>query len=54
LEAAIQDAAPDATSIVVEETGAAVAGAGFVSLAQLQGGASMAALSAGRAHRSGD
>jgi len=54
LEVAVQDAAPDATSIVVEETGAAVAGSGFVSLAQLQSGTAMAALSAGRAHRGGD
>jgi Fe-S cluster biogenesis protein NfuA len=36
LEAAVQHAAPDATSIVVEETGAALAQSGFVSVAQLQ------------------
>lgn len=38
LEAAIRDAAPDAASIVVEEMGAEMAGAGFVSVAQLLGG----------------
>lgn len=54
LEATVQDAAPDATSIVVEETGAAVTGSGFVSLAQLQSGAAMAGFSDGRAQRSGD
>ncbi|NDQ57025.1 MAG: NifU family protein [Acidipila sp.] len=54
LEAAIQDAAPDAQSIVVEETGAALTRSGFVPLAQLQSGAAMAALSAGHAQRSGD
>ena len=54
LEAAIQDAAPDAQSIVVEETGAALARSGFVPLAQLESGAAMAVLSAGRAQRSGD
>ena len=54
LEAAIQNAAPDATSIVVEETGAALTRSGFVPLAQLESGAAMAALSAGHAQRSGD
>jgi hypothetical protein len=52
LEAAIQDAAPDAPSIAIEETGAAQAG--FVSLAQLQGGQSISSSSAARAQRSGD
>ena len=44
LEAAIQNAAPDAASIVVEETGAALTRSGFVSVAQLASGKSMAAL----------
>jgi Fe-S cluster biogenesis protein NfuA len=54
LEAALQDAAPDAASIVVEETGAALTGSGFVSLAQLENGQGMAALSVARTQRSGD
>lgn len=54
LEAAIQNAAPDATSIVVEETGASLTQSGFVSVSQLEGGKAMAAFSAGRAQRSGD
>jgi Fe-S cluster biogenesis protein NfuA len=54
LEAAIQDAAPDATSIVVEETSTSVKLSGFVSVAQLESGLTMAAWSAGRAQRSGD
>jgi Fe-S cluster biogenesis protein NfuA len=56
LEAAIQDAAPDATSIVVEETGAGLTRSGFVSVAQLESGQAMAALSAVRTQtqRSGD
>jgi Fe-S cluster biogenesis protein NfuA len=53
VEAALQDAAPDATSIVVEETGASLTGAGFVSIAQLANGQSMAAVVA-RSERSGD
>jgi Fe-S cluster biogenesis protein NfuA len=60
LEAALQDAAPDAVSIVVEEPGA-VMRSGFVSLAQLESGQAMAALSHGAsangpaaAPRSGD
>lgn len=53
LEAAIQDAAPDAASIVVEETGAALTQSGFVSVAQLESGQAMAALSAARVMRSG-
>jgi hypothetical protein len=52
LEAAIQNAAPDAPAIVVEETGAAQVG--FVSVAQLASGQAMAALSVARAQRSGD
>jgi Fe-S cluster biogenesis protein NfuA len=48
LESAIQDAAPDATSIVVEDPAAALAQIGFVSLAQLQSSGAVAALSSGR------
>jgi Fe-S cluster biogenesis protein NfuA len=56
LEAAIQDAAPDAPSIVVEETGAGLTRSGFVSVAQLESGQAMAALSVTRTQtqRSGD
>jgi Fe-S cluster biogenesis protein NfuA len=54
LEAAVQDAAPDATSIIVEEAGAALTRSGFVSLGQLESGQAMAALFAGRAQRSCD
>jgi Fe-S cluster biogenesis protein NfuA len=55
LEAAIQDAAPDATSIVVEEVGGSPTRSGFVSLAQLESGQAVAALSISRtAQRSGD
>jgi Fe-S cluster biogenesis protein NfuA len=53
VESALQDAAPDATSIIVEETGALLSGSGFVSIAQLANGQSMAALVA-RSERSGD
>jgi Fe-S cluster biogenesis protein NfuA len=53
LEAALQNAAPDATSIVIEETGANTQ-SGFVSLAQLQNGQSTAALSLSPTPRSGD
>ena len=51
LEAAIQDAAPDAFSIRIEETGTGQAG--FVSLEQLKSGQAASPLSA-RAQRSGD
>jgi Fe-S cluster biogenesis protein NfuA len=54
LEASLQNAAPDATSILVEETGAALTRSGFVSLAQLQSGESMAALAVRRVHQNGD
>lgn len=54
LEAAIQDAVPDATSIVVEDPGAALSQTGFVSLAQLQNSAAVVALSGVQAPRSGD
>jgi Fe-S cluster biogenesis protein NfuA len=46
LEVAVQDAAPDATSIVVQETGAALTQSGFVSVAQLTGGQAKAGLPA--------
>jgi Fe-S cluster biogenesis protein NfuA len=52
LEAAIQDAAPDATSVMVEQPGQPVAG--FVSLTQLQSGQSMTVLSAMPLQRNGD
>jgi Fe-S cluster biogenesis protein NfuA len=52
VEAAIQDAAPDAKSVVVEQPGQPVAG--FVSVAQLQSGQSMTALSASPLQRNGD
>lgn len=48
LESAIQDAAPDATSIVVEHPAAALKQTGFVSLAQLQSSGAVAPLSGGR------
>jgi Fe-S cluster biogenesis protein NfuA len=54
LEAAIQSVAPDATAIVVEESNAALAQSGFVSVAQLESGQALAALSVRRAQRSGD
>lgn len=53
LEAAIQDSAPDATSIVVE-TATVLSGSGFVSVAELQSGQAMAALSATRAQQTGN
>jgi hypothetical protein len=49
---AIQNAAPDAPSIAIEETG--VAQAGFVPVAQLQGGPSISSFSVARPQRSGD
>jgi len=45
LEAALQNAAPDAASIVVQEAGSGLTGSGFISIAQLQSGQFMAALS---------
>ncbi len=54
LEAAVQNAAPDAASIVVEEAGALLMQSGFVSVAQLQSGTSKPALAGGAAERSGD
>jgi len=53
LQAAIEDAAPDAASILVEETGGGLAQAGFVPLAQLESGQAMAALSIARARSGG-
>lgn len=54
LEAAMQDAAPDATSIVVEGAGALLTQSGFVPLSQLESGRSMSSLSDARAQRGGD
>jgi Fe-S cluster biogenesis protein NfuA len=54
LEAAIQDAAPDAISIVVEETGTSLTQSGFVSLAQLESGQGKTALSVARIQRGAD
>ena len=54
LEVSLQNAAPDATSILVEETGAPLTRSGFVSIAQLQSGESLAALAVGRGQQNGD
>jgi hypothetical protein len=54
LEANLQNAAPDARSILIEETGAELLTAAFISVAQLQGGQSIAASFASRAIRSSD
>jgi len=54
LEAALENAAPDAASIVVEETGAPLQRSGFVSVSQLKSSMSKAPLSAGLAGRTGD
>ena len=54
LEAAIQDAAPDAASILVQEADNGAPRSGFISVAQLANGQSMAALSAAPTQRSGD
>jgi len=48
LEAALCNAAPDASSIVISETGAPLTGSGFVSLAQLQSGQPMTATTGAR------
>ena len=54
-ESALQDAAPDASAIVVQDhSSVSLAGPGFVSLAELQSGQAMAALSMPRLQRSGD
>jgi Fe-S cluster biogenesis protein NfuA len=54
LEAALQDAAPDAAAILIEETGAALTGSGFVSVAQLAGSQGITAMSIARTQRGGD
>jgi Fe-S cluster biogenesis protein NfuA len=54
LEAAVENAAPDASSIVVQEAGALLMQSGFVSVAHLESGASMAALHTPLAERSSD
>jgi Fe-S cluster biogenesis protein NfuA len=54
LESAIQDAAPDAASIQVQEADNGATRSGFVSVAQLANGRSMAALSVAPTERSGD
>jgi Fe-S cluster biogenesis protein NfuA len=54
LEANLQNAAPDAPSIVVEEVDAFLKQPGFVSLAQLQNSAAKPALAAGLAEGNGD
>ena len=54
LEAAMQNAAPDAASIVIEETGASLLQSGFVSVAQLESGTSMSASYVARAERRAD
>ena len=51
LETVLQEAAPDATAIVVEETGAGVAG--FVPVGQLQNGQPLSTSLVGNAARSG-
>lgn len=54
LEAALQNAAPDAASLVVEEVGALLRHPGFVSVTQLASGKSITAGYASPADRSGD
>jgi Fe-S cluster biogenesis protein NfuA len=55
VEAAIQEAAPDAASIVVDDaSNTDLAGPTFVSVAALRSGQAMTALSARRVQRSGD
>jgi len=51
LEAALQDIAPDAASIVVQESGSGVTGVGFVSLTQLQAAQTLAALVPATSHQ---
>jgi hypothetical protein len=46
LQTTIQDAAPDASSIVVEEYGSSLARSGFVSISQLESKRSLAASAA--------
>jgi Fe-S cluster biogenesis protein NfuA len=54
LEGAIQDAAPDAASILVQEADNGAPRSGFISVAQLAGGQGKAALSVAPTQRSGD
>jgi hypothetical protein len=54
LEATVQDAAPDAPSIVVLESEETLARSGFVSLSQLESGKTMATLIGPRAEQSAD
>ena len=54
LEATLQNAAPDASSIVVEEAGALLTQSGFVSVAQLSNSTSRTPLFAAKAERSAD
>jgi Fe-S cluster biogenesis protein NfuA len=53
LEAALCNAAPDAVSIVINETGAALTGSGFVSLAQLQNSQALTATASGPPQQGG-
>jgi len=53
LEGALQDAAPDAVSILVEEAGESLTRSGFVSVAQLAGGLAASPI-AQQIQRSGD
>src|SRR5271170_5661824 len=54
LESAIQDAAPDAASVLVQQADNGAPRSGFVSLAQLANGHGMPALSIAPTQRSGD
>ena len=54
LEAAIQDTAPDASSIVIKDTSPPSSGSAFVALADLQTGQAAKALSLPHTQRSGD
>jgi Fe-S cluster biogenesis protein NfuA len=56
IEGAIQDAAPDAAAVVVEESGVALKSAGFVPVTQLMGGGPgiLASSATPQAARSGD
>jgi Fe-S cluster biogenesis protein NfuA len=54
LESAVQDAAPDAASILVQETDHGALRSGFVSVAQLANSQGTAALSVAPTQRSGD
>jgi Fe-S cluster biogenesis protein NfuA len=54
LEAALQNAAPDAPAIIIEETGAALHASGFVSIAQLKSSQNLTLSSAATSLRGGD